>query len=169
MIRQKDIFRCPSNHGGNYNNNYIYMPTIEEVKKKFNKYDNYYWFLIEPTTATLLVSGDSEEQTKKKLKKLLKSKEYERKTIWRVWTHWNDPVSFGRVGIAIQNYKVKNAKLVEIPQKGKRGTVWVDDYELKVFNWKPKYIKNVLLGITKYGIDLNSVMPNPYSKFSDFS
>lgn len=145
------------------------MLTIEEVKKKFNKYPNYYWFLIEPTTATLLVSGDTEEQTKKKLKKLLKSKEYECKTIWRIWTHWNDPKTFGRVGIAIQNYKVKNAKLLEIPQKGKLGTVWVDDYYLKVFNWRPKYIKNVILALTKHDIDIYSAMPNPYSKFSDFS
>lgn len=152
------------------------MPKISEyiqkkrdkVKSKISEEPKVYWFMITDTGAKALVKGETEEDTKKELKKLVKNCKYEGEVIWRITVKYHSKVVFGRVSIAINNWIVEDGKLKRKPIDGKVGLVWVDDRHLDVFGWKKRYIKSIISGLTIHKKKLNSVMPNPYFKFEDY-
>jgi len=142
----------------------------EKVEKKVNSEPKSYWFRICDDKSIAIVKGETEEETKKDLKKLINKdpNKYEDAQIWRVTVKYHKKVHSGRVSIAINNWSVIDGKLKRKPLPGKVGIVWVDDQDLELSGWSKKYISRVIKGLSIHGLKLKSVMPNPYFKFENF-
>ena len=138
------------------------------VKHKIESEPKVYWFLVKDKEAKVLIKGDTESETKKELKKLVKNGIYDKSAIWKIEIRYYPVVMFGRVSISINNWTVIDGVLTKKPKPGKVGVVWlVDDY-LDVFGWKKRYITSIIKGLTIHKKKLNSALPNLYSKYEDY-
>ena len=140
----------------------------DNVKNKISKEPKVYWFMICEEGAKALVKGETEEDTKKELKKLVKKSKYEGVVIWRIKVKYHSKVVSGSVSIAINNWTVEDGKLKRKPIDGKVGLVSVDARHLDEFGWKKRYIKSIINGLTIHNKKLNSVMPTPYFEYEDY-
>ena len=144
---------------------------IEDIKEKIESNPKVYWYMITGTKAKLLVKGETEKDTLKKLKKLVKAdsiEECEGKIIWRIMIKYHNKESFGRVSIAINNWTISDGDVIKKPQKDKVGVIWFEDKYLKQNGWKNKYIKAIVKGVV-HGVKLSSALPNIYEvAFEDY-
>jgi len=139
-----------------------------KLKNKIERESKIYWFLVEDKKACVLTKGMTEDETKQELKKIVSNGSYDDSIIWKIEIKYHSIVAFGRVSLSFSNWTVIDGKLKKKPIKGKTGMVWfVDDY-LDVFGWSKKYITSIIKGLTIHKENMNSALPNLYSKYKNY-
>jgi hypothetical protein len=120
-----------------------------------------YYIRIDTKKSIVLAKGNSKNETKNELKQLIKDNEFNNIKIYRIKIKIHKNMYFDDciLSFNLDNYKVKDKKLIKIKLPNQYGLIWFRKEWLLENGWDVKYISNCvnLLKKGKAGIKIPGI------------